>query len=123
MPMFRVQLGQQMRGVLGAGVQAALIRQLLPQTGQLGGQNPAGQIGAGELAEGLGRWDPAGGSVRLIEVAVIGQLGHDVADRGRTQAVLAAPGDGTRRHGLARLDVNLHQRVQHLEGPRGQCGI
>jgi len=59
--------------------------------------------------------------VGLVKVAVVGELGHDVADGGRTETILAAPGDDARSHGLTSLDVDLHERVQHFEGALGNA--
>ena len=68
------EFGEQVRGVLGAGVERTLVEQLFAEPGELGGEDAAGEVGPGELAESLGGGNAAGGGVGLVEVAVVGEL-------------------------------------------------
>src|SRR5260370_20121249 len=52
--------------------------------------------------------------MRLVEVAGVFQVRHDVADGGGAEDFLAALGDGPWRHGVTRFDIRAHDTPQKL---------
>ena len=67
----------------------------------------------------IGR-DPAGRGVGVKEVALVLQLAHGVADRGRGHAEAEPAGDRLAPGRLRGLDVGLDDRLEHPQFPVGQ---
>ncbi len=76
--------------------------------------NPLAIFGAGrslrrylldEKAIGRSRGHATGGSVRLVEIALVFEIGHHVANRRGTQRLDVAARNAARRNGFARFDV------------------
>src|SRR2546426_9705808 len=59
------------------------------------------------------RYSP-GGSMRLLEKACVGQVGHDIADGGGTQSLTIATRQGARSYRLPRGLGGLPHRRQDL---------
>src|SRR5438477_8043323 len=59
------------------------------------------------------RYSP-GGSMRLLEKACVGQVGHDIADGRGTQSLTIATRQGARSYRLARGYEGFHDRRKNL---------
>ena len=96
---------------LAHGVEAA---ELVGHAVRFGGGQAAGGQRADEEAESLLGGHAAGRGVRLREVALVGQVRHDVADGCRAQRIVAALGNGARSHRFAGIDVRPDNRSQNV---------
>jgi hypothetical protein len=66
----------------------------------------------------VSRWDnPARGRVRLGQVALFVQVGHDVSDGGGAKILAKTARNCPGCNGFARLDVRLHDGMQDREMP------
>jgi hypothetical protein len=54
----------------------------------------------------------------LAEIALFIQVRHNVTDGSGAEAVAPPPRDGSRRHGLAGLDISFDDFVKKLAIPR-----
>src|ERR1035441_4949802 len=81
-----------------------------------GGHTPRGERTHKET-ESLLSGHPAGGSVRLGEVALIGEVRHHIADGGRTERIVAALRNGARSHRFPGVDICPDNRSQNVPIP------
>ena len=113
------ELGQQARGgrEQAADVPFGRVEVRIDLLADVVGDAPLAHQLVDVQAVGAIRRDAAGGSVGLNEVAAIGQVGHDVADRGRREGEAVRFEQRPGRHGPAGVHVDTNDLLQNRPTP------
>ena len=85
-------------------------------------QRPRRNAG-GEITESFIGWNAAGGGVRLREVAVIGQIGHDVSDSRGAERKMAQASKCPRSNRFAGFDMGADNLVKDRPLPRRKLSL
>ena len=108
------QLHQDVGGALHALAHRIQGAELIGHAVRFAGGHTAGGERTDEEPEGLLGGHAPGGGVRLGEVALVGQVGHHIADGGRAQGIVAALRNGARSHRFPGIDVRPDNRRQNV---------